>query len=76
METENRQETDWHKADIIAALKKRGTTLSALSRSVGLASNTLANALVRSWPKGEAIIAGALDMRPSQIWPSRYRNKE
>ncbi|MCO9809335.1 helix-turn-helix domain-containing protein, partial [Salmonella enterica subsp. enterica serovar Mbandaka] len=38
---------DWHPADIIAALKKRGTSLSALSRQAGLASSTLANALIR-----------------------------
>lgn len=38
---------DWHSADIIAALKKRGTTLSAVSRKAGLASSTLANTLIR-----------------------------
>lgn len=40
-------QSDWHSADIIAGLKKRGTTLSALSRQAGLASSTLANALTR-----------------------------
>ncbi|CAM4035304.1 Ner winged helix-turn-helix DNA-binding domain-containing protein [Rahnella bruchi] len=44
--------TDWHQADIIAALRKRGTTLAAVSRSVGLSSSTLSNALSRSWSKG------------------------
>ncbi|EDU9440820.1 transcriptional regulator, partial [Salmonella enterica subsp. enterica serovar Anatum] len=29
---------DWHPADIIAALKKRGTSLAAVSRNAGLAS--------------------------------------
>ncbi|MCI4192848.1 cell morphology transcriptional regulator XreR2, partial [Dickeya dianthicola] len=48
---------DWHPADIIAALKKRGTTLAAVSRNAGLASSTLANALTRHWPKGEKLIA-------------------
>ncbi|SUG19577.1 transcriptional regulator [Salmonella enterica subsp. arizonae] len=42
---------DWHPADIIAALKKQGTSLSAVSRQSGLASSTLANALIRHWPK-------------------------
>ncbi len=65
--------SDWHSADIIAALKKRGTTLSAVSRKAGLASTTLTNALVRHWPKGEKLIAEALDVTPEQIWPSRYR---
>lgn len=64
--------TDWHQADIIAALRKRGTTLAAVSRSAGLSSSTLSNALSRSWPKGEKVIAQALDVHPSVIWPSRY----
>ncbi|MCD1125373.1 helix-turn-helix domain-containing protein [Jinshanibacter sp. LJY008] len=63
---------DWHSADIIAALRKRGTTLAALSRQSGLSSSTLANALVRPWPKGERLIADALEKHPSEIWPSRY----
>nr|WP_312042357.1 helix-turn-helix transcriptional regulator [Erwinia sp.] len=63
---------DWHPADIIAGLKKRGTTLSAVSREAGLASSTLANALSRHWPKGEKLIAAALGTEPEHIWPSRY----
>ncbi|EAV6588350.1 transcriptional regulator [Salmonella enterica] len=67
---------DWHSADIIAALKKRGTSLSAVSRKSGLASSTLANALNRRWPKGERLIADALGVAPEKIWPSRYRKLE
>lgn len=63
---------DWHPADIIAALRKRGTTLSALSRSAGLSSSTLANVFSRPWPKGEWLVATALDVHPAEIWPSRY----
>ncbi|MGK4329547.1 helix-turn-helix domain-containing protein [Lonsdalea quercina] len=63
---------DWHPADIIAALRKRGTTLSALSRSAGLRSSTLANVFSRPWPKGEWLVATALDVHPAEIWPSRY----
>ena len=57
---------DWHPADIIAALHKRGTSLAKLSRE--------ANALNRPWPKGEWLIAIALDVHPSEIWPGRYLN--
>lgn len=67
-----RAKTDMHQADIIAAFRKRNTTLAAVSRSYGLSSGTLANALKRPWPKGEFIIAGYLGMHPSDIWPSRY----
>lgn len=63
---------DWHRADIISALRKRGTTMAALSRSIGLSSSTLANVLTRPWPKGEWSIAEKLDIHPAEIWPSRY----
>ncbi|VDZ90801.1 DNA-binding transcriptional regulator Nlp [Lelliottia amnigena] len=55
---------DWHSADIIAALRKKGTSLAAESRRNGLSSSTLANALTRPWPKGELIIATALEPSP------------
>ncbi|WP_312153675.1 DNA-binding transcriptional regulator SfsB [Atlantibacter hermannii] len=64
--------TDWHPADIISGLRKRGTSLAAESRKAGLSSSTLANALTRPWPKGERIIADALGVTPWVIWPSRY----
>lgn len=64
---------DWHRADVIAALHKSGITLSELGRRHRLAASTLANALIRPWPKGEAIIAAYLKVEPSVIWPSRYR---
>lgn len=64
--------TDWHNADIIAALKKKGTSLAAVSRLAGLHSTTLANALNRKWPKGERLIAEAIGVRAEVIWPSRY----
>ncbi|MEI7240175.1 MULTISPECIES: helix-turn-helix domain-containing protein [Pectobacterium] len=63
---------DWHPADIIAALKKWGKSLTAVSRNAGLASSTFANALKRHFPKGERLIAEALGSSPEQVWPSRY----
>ncbi len=50
------RKSDWHPADIIAALRKRGTTLAAISREAGLSSSTLANALSRPWPKGNGLL--------------------
>lgn len=63
---------DWHQADVIASLRKKGTSLAALSRASGLSSSTLANALTRPWPKGEYLIAEAIGVHPAVIWPSRY----
>ncbi|MFI8317647.1 helix-turn-helix transcriptional regulator [uncultured Kosakonia sp.] len=67
---------NWHHADILAALKKRGMSLAALSRAAGLSSSTLANTLYRPWPKGEYIIAHALDLAPDAIWPERYKDAQ
>ena len=63
---------DWHQADIIAAIKKKGTTMAAVSRRAGLSSSTLSNALTRKWPKGERLIAEAIGVKAEAIWPSRY----
>uniref|UniRef100_UPI003D312E70 helix-turn-helix domain-containing protein n=1 Tax=Serratia marcescens TaxID=615 RepID=UPI003D312E70 len=68
--------SDWHRADIIAALRKRGTSLAKVSRDAGLNSRTLNNALDRPWPKGEKLIAEAIGVTPNLIWPSRYLRKE
>lgn len=62
----------WHPADIIASIRKKGTTLAALSRKSGLSSSTLANTLSRPWPKGEKLIADAIGVHPAEIWPNRY----
>ncbi|MFV5906027.1 helix-turn-helix domain-containing protein [Klebsiella oxytoca] len=67
---------DWHRIDIVAALHKRGLTMRGLSEKAGLRPDTLKNALDRSYPKGERIIAQALDTKPQNIWPSRYNNKK
>ncbi|WP_145500240.1 helix-turn-helix domain-containing protein [Yersinia bercovieri] len=66
---------DWHSADIIAAIHKRGSSVAELSRQAGLSSSTLSNTLSRRWPKGERIIAEFLGVDPSVIWPSRYTAK-
>jgi Ner family transcriptional regulator len=63
---------DWHRADVIAALKKRGVSLASLSRDAGLGPRTLNNALDRRYPKAEKIIAEAIGVEPNEIWPSRY----
>lgn len=64
---------NWHRADILCAIRKAGSNLSELSRKSGLAPSTLSNALYRSWPKGEKIIADFLGKDVAEIWPERYR---
>lgn len=65
---------DWHRADIVAALRKKGWSLRKLSIYHGYRSpGTLKQALDRPWPKGEFLIANALCIAPDAIWPSRYK---
>lgn len=68
--------TDWHREDIIAAVRKKKKSLSALSREYGLSPGTLGNALTRPWPRGEEIIASIIGLPPEEIWPSRYKSKK
>ncbi len=63
---------DWHKADIVAAVRKTGTNLQILSRAFGWGRTTLSNALYAPYPKYERLIAEHLKTTPQEIWPSRY----
>lgn len=66
---------DWHRADIVAELRKAGWSLRRLATHHGYAApTTLTNALARPWPKGERIIAAAIGVDPATIWPSRYES--
>jgi len=71
METKKKP-VDWHREDILAAVRKKKKSLAALSREHGLAAGTLVNALNKPWPRGERIIANAIGVPPFKIWPSRY----
>ncbi len=64
--------TDWHPADIIAAIKKRGTSLQREARLRHYFPTSLHAALDRPYPKAERIIAEIIGVLPQDIWPSRY----
>ncbi|WP_347253853.1 helix-turn-helix transcriptional regulator [Leminorella grimontii] len=61
-----------HRADVIAALRKKNLSLSGLGRMHGLSPYTLKNALDKHYPKGEQIISDAIGLSPQEIWPERY----
>ncbi len=63
---------DWHPADVLAALKKRGLTLAGLSVANGYHATAAGKALKRPWPAIELLIAQAIGIEPQSIWPSRY----
>ncbi|MGA6973506.1 MAG: helix-turn-helix transcriptional regulator [Candidatus Binatus sp.] len=66
---------DWSQADIVAALWNKQLSLRKLSIANGYMPGTLANALQKAWPKAEQIIADAIGVEPSVIWPSRYAHR-
>jgi len=66
------QNADWHREDIKAELNKRGISMAKLGRDNGLAPTTVKNALDKHYPKGEKLIADALGVKATVIWPSRY----
>ncbi|MFM9902158.1 MAG: helix-turn-helix domain-containing protein [Polaromonas sp.] len=59
-----------HPADVIAALRKRGTSL----RKIALANDYshIQRVLTSPWLAAEQLVAKALDTAPEDIWPSRY----
>lgn len=66
---------NWHRADVVAALHKKGWSLRALSRESGLSDGTLKSALDAPYLKAERIIANAIGLAPEEIWPERYAKR-
>jgi len=72
MNTNNDTESDWHPADVLAALKKRGHSLAGLSVAHGYHPTAAGKALRQPWPAIERLIADAVGVPAPMIWPSRY----
>ena len=62
----------WHKQDIIAAVRKKGTTLRRLSLANGFSEDTLIKSLTRRWPNAHALIAAHLNVSKHDLWPQWY----
>lgn len=73
MREDRAKRTDWHPADVIAALHKAGWSLRRLALAHGLRPGTFNAALHRSYPHAENAIAQALGLSISAIWPERER---
>lgn len=72
----NQKETqDWHRADIIAALHKKGWSLRKLAAVHNLHPSTLKSALDKSYPKSEQIIASAIGVPAEVIWAKRFSDR-
>jgi Ner family transcriptional regulator len=62
----------WHPQDILAEVRKRGTTLKALERDHGFGENTLYKALTRRFPNAHSVIAQASGQSRHTLWPHWY----
>lgn len=62
----------WHQQDIQAEIRKRGSTVTELSRRHGLHRGTLQSAFYKRYPKGQAIIAEFLNRTRHELWPGWY----
>lgn len=64
--------SDWTPARIKFELEERGFSLAKLSRNSGYSPSAAGRALRISWPAVEEVIAEAIGVKASEIWPSRY----
>ena len=62
----------WHPADIIAAVRKRDTTLQRLSREHGFSVFTMNKAVRQCFPACHDIIAEVIGKPRQSIWPQFY----
>lgn len=62
----------WHREDIKAAVRKRGTTMTKLATDHGLSDSACRIALIRPAPSGESVIASFLGVPLQVLWPDRY----
>ena len=65
-------EQGWHREDIKAAIRKRGTTVTKLAIDNNLSSSACRVALVRPSPAGESVISSFLGVPLQDLWPDRY----
>ena len=61
-----------HPADIVAAVKKKGTNLSQLSLANGFGESTLRAALKKPHPRAQRLIAETIGVPMHQIWPQWF----
>ncbi|WP_084462704.1 helix-turn-helix domain-containing protein [Oceanibaculum pacificum] len=72
----DKQSPGWHPADIAAAIRKRGKTLTALALENGLSESACRKALILKYAKAELVIARFIDVSPHELWPDRWNSDE
>ena len=59
----------WHRADIIAAVRRKGSNLARLGEEIGLSRKSMSWALGKRHPRANLAIATFIGVDPHEIWP-------
>ncbi len=62
----------WHPADIVAGVRKKGSSLVAISKSLGLTSSAASRALLLPHTRVNAAIAAIIGAPLHEIWPQWF----
>lgn len=62
----------WHRADIIAAVRRKGSNLARLGEEIGLSRKSMSWALGKRHPRANLAIAAFIGVPPHEIWPLFY----
>lgn len=62
----------WDQPAVLAEIRRRGSSISELSRAAGLKRGTLYSAFYKRYPKGQALIARFVEASRHEIWPHWY----
>lgn len=65
----------WHRADIIAAVRRKGSNLARLAAQLGLSRNTMYWALGKRHERANRAIAACIGVDPHEIWPAFFPPK-
>ena len=66
----------WHRADIIAAVRKRGSNLARLAAEIGLSRHSMSWALGKRHPRANVAISRFIDVPLHELWPQFFSPPE
>ena len=62
----------WHRADVVAAVRKRGSSLAEIARSIGLKRQSMYWALISPHVRANRAIADFLGVPLNELWPQWF----
>jgi Ner family transcriptional regulator len=72
LEAELSRTEGWHPADIVAAVRKKGSSLVKISADLGLTRSAASRALLLPHPRVNLAIAAVIGVAPHQLWPQWF----